>query len=95
MTIAYITKRTGKDNFDRMMVMWKWCERNFGKPDYLTTWDGNFADDTEDWVKFTFYDEAIATWFILMFPEVMAEDQFRWRLFEPLDWKEIVYENSN
>lgn len=86
MTISYITRRgPGNTHFNNMLTMWKWCEKNFGKPDYFKTWNGDFADSTDDWVKFTFYKEEYASWFRLMYPEAMTEEQFKWRNFDSDD----------
>jgi hypothetical protein len=72
--ISFVVNRGGK-HFDDMAKMWNWCEKQYGKPDYSTTWAGEFAYiGTEDFVRFIFYNEAMATWFALQFTEYILED---------------------
>ena len=72
--ISFVVSRKYKD-FDRMVMMWDWCEKQYGKPDYFTTWDGEFAyTSTDHYVRFKFYNEAMGTWFALQFNEFILED---------------------
>lgn len=76
MTVSFITSRKGNANFDKMISMWNWCTETFGKANCFYTWDGDFADDTDDWVRFRFYDESLGTMFKLMYPHVMSQEEF-------------------
>jgi hypothetical protein len=53
-----------------------WCKEMFGKPIWLVTWDGNFANDTEDYCAFKFWDEQMATYLKLTYPELMTREEF-------------------
>lgn len=76
MTTVYVVKKLGFAEFDHMIKLYNWCEKNFGKPDYYkTTWDADLYDSTDDWVAFKFYDAIMAFWFKERFPEVMTEQQ--------------------
>ena len=67
-----------------MFMMWKWLEQQFGKPDYFKTWDGEFAyTGTDNFIRFKFYDEAMATWFALQFNEYFLVDD-EWELTKDL-----------
>jgi hypothetical protein len=74
---TFVIPRHGQKNFEDMMAKWNWVEKNFGKCSYdKSTWTWYWHDDTEDFVEFVFYNEAIATWFVLQFPEVLTLEQF-------------------
>jgi hypothetical protein len=75
--ITFVIKRLGHKAFDDMIEKWNWLEKNFGKCSYdQTTWTWYFHCGTEDYVDFVMYDEAIATWFKLQFPEVQTLNEF-------------------
>lgn len=75
--ITFVIKRLGHKSFDDMMTKWNWLEKNFGKCSYdNTTWTWYWHDSTEDYVQFVMYDEAIATWFKLQFPDVQTVNEF-------------------
>lgn len=76
MSVELIMRRIGQKEFDKMMVIWRFCEERFGKPDYFKTWDGNFADDTDEYVAFKFWDESMATYLKLTYPELMSREEF-------------------
>ena len=80
MSTELITARSGK-NFYHMMEIWKWCEEHFGKTNCFYTWDGNFADHTDDWVAFTFWDEKLDTLVKLKFPDMMSREEFENRVW--------------
>ena len=63
--------------FDQFMKIWRWCEEVFGKPDVFATWDGDFADQTDDWVRFKFYRDEMASAFILQWNDfcISREEQ--------------------
>ena len=85
MAVELIMSRKGRTGFDEMMKIWRFCEERFGKTNYLNTWDGNFADDTDDWVAFKFWDESMATYLKLMCPDLMTRDEFNFREFNQFD----------
>ncbi len=75
--ITFVISRIGNKAFDDMMTKWNWLEKNFGKCSYdQTTWTWYWHDNTEDYVQFVMYDEAIATWFKLQFPDVQTVNEF-------------------
>jgi hypothetical protein len=75
--ITFVIKRLGHKSFDDMMTKWNWLEKNFGKCSYdNTTWTWYWHGSSEDYVDFVMYDEAIATWFKLQFPEVQTTREF-------------------
>lgn len=74
---TFVISRKGQKEFDDMIVKWNWLEKNFGKCSYdKSTWTWYWHDNTEDYVEFIFYDEAITTWFVLQFPEAKTLEQF-------------------
>ncbi len=63
---SYIVRKTGSRHYAEMMRIYKWCVNNFGSPEYnRTNWDCDFYKDSDNFVEFTFYDEAMATQFVL------------------------------
>jgi hypothetical protein len=65
-----------------MLTIWDWCSATFGK-DNGSTWDASFADSSDDWVKFIFYDDKLGTMFRLVYPEFLPLEEFemiKWRL---------------
>ncbi len=75
--ITFVISRIGNKAFDDMMTKWNWLEKNFGKCSYdQSTWTWYWHDNTEDYVQFVMYDEAIATWFKLQFPDVQTVNEF-------------------
>ena len=62
-----------------MVEIWNFCTARFGKPDYFKTWDASFADSTDDWVAFTFWDEALAVYVKLVYPGLMTRNDFDFR----------------
>jgi hypothetical protein len=75
--ITFVISRIGNKAFDDMMTKWNWLEKNFGKCSYdNSTWTWYWHDNTEDYVDFVMYDEAIATWFKLQFPDVQTVSEF-------------------
>jgi hypothetical protein len=83
-TIELVTTRKSTVGYNKMMEMWNWCETAFGPVNCFFTWDASFATSSENWVKFIFYDEKLATAFKLMYPaETMLLEDFemiRWKL---------------
>ena len=78
-----IARRTTRD-FENMFKMWQWLEDKFGKTDYYKTWDGDFAYmNTDNFVRFRFWDEKIATWFAIEFSEYILVDD-EWELTKDL-----------
>ena len=78
-----IARRTPKD-FENMFKMWHWLEDKFGKADWHNTWHGTFAYiNTDNFVRFRFWDEKIATWFALEFGEYILVDD-EWELTKDL-----------
>jgi hypothetical protein len=76
MPVELIMRRKGHTEFDKMIVIWKFCEERFGKTNYLNTWGGDFADDTDNYVAFKFWDEQMATYLKLTYPELMTREEF-------------------
>jgi hypothetical protein len=75
--ITFVIDRSGTKGYNDMLKKWDWLEKNFGKCSYdQTTWTWYWHDDTEDFVDFVMYNEAIATWFKLQFPEVLTAKEF-------------------
>ena len=75
--ITFVIDRSGTKGYNDMLVKWDWLEKNFGKCSYdQTTWTWYWHDSTDDYVDFVFYNEAMATWFKLHFPEVKTTNEF-------------------
>lgn len=47
---------------DRLGEVSRWVEAQFGRADYHTTYGLDFADYTDDWACFTFYDDTLGFW---------------------------------
>ena len=71
-----ITRRSGAHHFIKMTVIRRFCEERFGKPNCFYTWDGNFADNTNDYWAFQFWDESMATFLKLTYPDLMTREEF-------------------
>lgn len=52
----------GWQAMDRLIEVSHWVEAQFGQPDYMTNYSLDFADNTEDWACFTFYNDTLAFW---------------------------------
>ena len=65
-----------------MVAIYDYCVATFGKHDCFVTWDVGFADNTDDWVGFTFWDEKLATMLKLVYPEMMSREEFENRQWE-------------
>jgi hypothetical protein len=76
--IPFVVSRKPAD-FDQFMKIWKWCEAAFGKPCYFTTWDGDFADHTDDWVRFKFYKDEMASAFVMQWGDycLTKDEQYK------------------
>ena len=83
---SFVIKRSGA-NFYKMIEIWNWCEATFGKADCFNTWDASFANGNENYAKFTFYDESLATLFVLRWNDycVSRDHQFNVGI---LSWSE-------
>lgn len=64
----YMT-RTGHHNgigghkaMERLVEVHYWVTDQFGKPDYHKNYDLDFADGTDDWACYTFYDDTMGFW---------------------------------
>lgn len=75
-TIDFYMSRMGHKNFDRMVVITKWVEAQFGRPDYHTNYNIGFGDDTDNWVKLSFYNHTQAFWTQNRFPEMLTKEQW-------------------
>jgi hypothetical protein len=53
---------TAWDSMERLITVSKWVEQQFGRADYHTNYTMNFADHTDDWAVFQFYDSTQAFW---------------------------------
>lgn len=76
--IKFVISRKGKSFYD-MIDKWDWLVKHFGEPCYnQTTWGREWHDysGSEDYVNFVFYNEAIATWFKMEFPDVKTPEEF-------------------
>lgn len=82
MTVELIMRRKGHTEFEKMMTIWRFCEERFGKPNCFYTWDGGFADDTDNYVAFNFWDESMATYLKLVYPELMSREEFEYACWE-------------
>jgi hypothetical protein len=79
--IKFVIKRVGQKDFDDMITKWHWLDEKFGQCCYdQTTWSWEWYDcsGSEDYVNFVFYDEAMATWFKLQFPDVQTVKEFEY-----------------
>ena len=74
--ISLIAPRRYNADYEKMVKIWDWCILTFGKANAFYTWDAGFADSSDDWVKFVFYDESLATMFKLMYPHTMSQEEF-------------------
>ena len=64
---SYIVRRTGNQHYTEMMRIYKWCVNTFGPPEYNSTnWKCDFYEDSDNFVEFSFYDESMATQFVLV-----------------------------
>jgi hypothetical protein len=77
-----ITRRRGHEDFEKMLKIIKFCEKQFGKTNCFYTWDINFADDTEDYCAFKFWDNSMASYLKLIYPELMTREQFDNRIYD-------------
>lgn len=66
---------------DRLIEVSKWVEAQFGKADYHKNYGLDFADYTDDWACFTFYDDTMGFW-----------TQNRWQdiMLTETEWNEIT-----
>jgi hypothetical protein len=71
-----------------MIEIHKWCEQAFGKIDYFTTWDVDFARGTEDYVEFKFYKEEMASAFVLQWTDYCIDHEVQFAL-GMLSWDEL------
>ena len=76
MTVELIAPRKRPADFEKMIKIHKFCEERFGKTNCFFTWDVNFADDTDDYCSFKFWDESMATYLKLNYPEMMSREEF-------------------
>ena len=82
--ITFVVNRYGRGQFQNankgfeyFMEMWKWLEENYGKCSYdQSTWGHEWHNNEEELVRFKFYDESIATWFKLKYPEQMTLEEY-------------------
>lgn len=82
--IELIIPRKTNSEFLRMNEINDYCTSMFGKADYGTTWALGFTDHTSDnWVSFKFYDNSLATFVKLMYPDMLSREEFedqQWRV---------------
>lgn len=79
----YLT-RTGHHNgtngwvaMDRLIEISHWVEAQFGRPDYLTNYSLDFADDTDDWACFTFHNDTQGFWAQQRWADFLTEEQWQ------------------
>jgi hypothetical protein len=82
MSVELIVSRSGRKNFEHMGAIYDYCVATFGKHDCFVTWDVSFADNTDDWVAFKFWDEKLATMLKLVYPEMLSREEFENRRWE-------------
>jgi hypothetical protein len=84
--ISFVISRSGIKDYEQMLKMWKHLEELYGKCcNDCTTWDWGYYDSgDDDLIKFVFYDEAIATWFRMQYPEQLTVDEF-----ERIHWNRV------
>lgn len=74
--IEYILPRKTGADFVLMNRVHRYCEENFGQSNYCHNWGIGWANDTDDWVKFTFYNAEYAVFIQLKFPELIAKEDW-------------------
>lgn len=67
----------GHRDFERMIEVHQWIEKQFGKPDYHTNYSLDFGDQTDDWCCYTFYDATQAFWAQQRFSDLFLTEA-RW-----------------
>ena len=73
--------RMHTDQFDRMIELHEWVVRQFGEPDHHRNYSLDFADDTDDWCCYTFYDHTQAFW---------TQERFSGRVLTEAQWQAVV-----
>ena len=74
--ISFIVRRQSNEEYEQLLKIHSWCEKQFGKSDYYNNWSVSYAySNTDDYVRFKFYNEVMATWFLLKFNDYIFEDK--------------------
>lgn len=58
------------------MLIHRWIVTQWGEPDYHKNYSLDFADQTEDWCQYTFYDDTQAFWTLNRYQDILT--QVRW-----------------
>lgn len=69
-------KRVGHKEFDRMIEISRWIEKSFGRPDYHKNYTITFADHTDDYTMWIFFDDTMAFWTQNRWPELLTMEQW-------------------
>jgi hypothetical protein len=72
-------------SMERLGEVSRWVEAQFGRPDYHTNYTLDFADWTDDWAAFRFYNATQAFWTQQRWGDWML-DQSQWELATQRNW---------
>lgn len=87
-TISFLIRRKTNLELEQLSEVMHWCDDRLGRADVYNTWDVRFYDGKEpgidaddEFALIKFYDERIAAWFTLRFPDIITltdyEDRMR------------------
>ena len=82
--VEYIVARKTEQDFALMYKIYDFCETNFGKSRYYENWALNFADDTDDWARFSFYNAEYAVFAKMTFPDLLLTEE-QWQDLQFVD----------
>jgi hypothetical protein len=62
----YVIERKSEKEYEHMMKIYDWCESTFGPQGHSQQgWSIGWQDNTEDRVRYIFWDESLAVLFTL------------------------------
>lgn len=74
--VEYILSRKTPAEYQLMNRICEFCTSNFSESSYFDNWSISWVNETDDWVKFGFYNTEYAMLTKLRFPELLTVEQW-------------------
>lgn len=73
----YVVSRKTQADYQQMSAMYAWLRKNYGESKFQNNWAADWAweyGDGRECVEFRFYDESIATAFVLIYGKFIIKN---------------------